>query len=550
MASSMRSAPRFKIATETWEFEQIHRLNYETFVEEIAEHPRSASGRLVDRFDDENTYAVCVYDRQLAGMVAIRGRRPFSLDQKLQNLDKYLPHDRPVCELRLLAIDRRFRGRPLLPRLLAAAWQSILKQGYELAIISGVINQLKLYRHLGFVQFGPLVGMPEAQFQPMLLTRERFVERADVLRGRSRSAPESLAANFLPGPVPISSRVQDAFESPPVPHRSEEFVAELEATGALLCEYAGARHVEILLGSGTLANDAIAAQLKLHGEVGLVLSNGEFGERLIDHARRANLVHDVLAARWGGPLELSAIEAAIRKKPAIRWVWFVHCETSTGVLNDLDALKHLCGDQDLRLCVDAISSFGAVPVDLDGVYLASAVSGKALRAFPGLSMVFHNHRIEPAPDSLPRYLDLGLYARRPGSPFTHSSNLVRALRAAVSELDQSTRFEEIAQLSVWLRDELGRRGFEVVGRAAHPAPGVVTIALPLQFDATEIGRELEVAGYLVSSRSQYLVTRNWIQIGLMGETSRTVLSGLLGALDALCFDTPDTLRRARKTPTA
>ena len=550
MAPSMRSAPRFKIATETWEFEQIHRLNHGTFVEEITEHPRSPSGRLVDRFDDENTYAVCVYNRQLAGMVAIRGRRPFSLDQKLENLDQYLPHDRPVCELRLLAIDKRFRGRLLLPGLLAAAWQHILKQGYELAIISGVTSQLKLYGHLGFVQFGPVVGTPGAQFQPMFLTRQQFVERADVLRGRSRSAPAARAANFLPGPVPTSARVQQAFEGPPVPHRSEEFVADLEATAALVSQHAGARHVEILLGSGTLANDAVAAQLKLHGDVGLVLSNGEFGERLIDHARRANLAHDVLAARWGDPLELSAIEAAIRKKPAIRWVWLVHCETSTGVLNDLDSLKRLCSNHDLRLCVDAISSFGTVPFDLDGVYLASTVSGKALRSFPGLSMVFHNHRIEPAPNALPRYLDLGLYARRPGSPFTHSSNLVRALRAAVSELDRSTRFEEIAQLSVWLRAELDRRAFETIGRAAHPAPGVVTIALPLQLDAREIGRELELAGYLVSSRSQYLVTRNWIQISLMGEACRTELTGLLEALDALCFDSPDTRRRALKTPTA
>ena len=589
MAPSMRSAPRFKIATETWEFDQIHRLNHETFVEEITEHPRSPSGRLVDRFDDENTYAVCVYNRQLAGMVAIRGRRPFSLDQKLENLDQYLPHDRPVCELRLLAIDKRFRGRLLLPGLLAAAWQHILKQGYELAIISGVTSQLKLYGHLGFVRScgghagGPVPThvpdtaavpcgcAPRSQsvstsvtcgqlpsgarsdecpgptgVQPMFLTRQQFVERADVLRGRSRSAPASRAANFLPGPVPTSARVQQAFEGPPV----QEFVADLEATAALVSQHAGARHVEILLGSGTLANDAVAAQLELHGDAGLVLSNGEFGERLIDHAGRANLAHDVLAARWGDPLELSAIEAAIRKKPAIKWVWLVHCETSTGVLNDLDSLKRLCRNHDLRLCVDAISSFGTVPFDLDGVYLASTVSGKALRSFPGLSMVFHNHRIEPAPNALPRYLDLGLYARRPGSPFTHSSNLVRALRAAVSELDRSTRFEEIAQLSVWLRAELDRRGFEIIGRAAHPAPGVVTIALPLRLDAREIGRELELAGYLVSSRSQYLVARNWIQISLMGEACRTELTGLLEALDALCFDSPDTRRRALKTPTA
>lgn len=536
----MRSTPRVKIATEAWEFEQIHRLNYETFVEEITEHPRSASERLVDRFDHENTYVVCVYDRQLAGMVAIRGRRPFSLDQKLPDLDQYLPDDRPICELRLLAIDRRFRGRLLLPGLLAAAWQNILEQGYELAIISGTTGQLKLYGHLGFVPFGPLVGKPEAQFQPMFLTRQRFAERADALLGRRRSTATSPPANLLPGPVSVTDRVKQAFDCQPVPHRSEEFVAELEATRGLLCQHAGTRHVQILLGSGTLANDAVAGQLKVSDEPGLVLSNGEFGERLVDHARRATLAHDLLAAPWGDPLEISAIDAAIRKNPGIGWVWFVHCETSTGVLNDLELLKRLCGARGVRLCVDAISSFGTVPLDLNGVYLATTVSGKALRAFPGLSMVFHNHHIEPAPSALPRYLDLGLYARRPGSPFTHSSNLVQALRVAVSEFDQSTRFQEIADLSVWLREELECRGFEVVGRIARPAPGVVTIALPLRIDATEVGRELQLAGYLVSSRSEYLVVRNWIQISLMGNTSRTTLNELLRALEPLCPHTRPT----------
>ena len=76
-------SPHFKIATEDWEFEQIHRLNYETFVEEIPEHVASASRRLVDRFHDENTYAIGLDNRRLVGMLAIRGRRPFSLDLKL-----------------------------------------------------------------------------------------------------------------------------------------------------------------------------------------------------------------------------------------------------------------------------------------------------------------------------------------------------------------------------------------------------------------------------------------------------------------------------------
>ena len=56
-----------------------------------------------------------------------------------------------------------------------------------------------------------------------------------------------------------------------------------------LCEITDAPNVEILLGSGTLANDMVAAQLSVHSEPGLILSNGEFGDRLIDHARRFGL---------------------------------------------------------------------------------------------------------------------------------------------------------------------------------------------------------------------------------------------------------------------
>src|SRR4051812_38902938 len=80
----------FKIASEPAEFEQIHRLNYKTFVEEIPQHPSNERGVLVDRFHDETTYAVCKRGGEVIGMMALRCQRPFSLDQKLGNLDQYL----------------------------------------------------------------------------------------------------------------------------------------------------------------------------------------------------------------------------------------------------------------------------------------------------------------------------------------------------------------------------------------------------------------------------------------------------------------------------
>lgn len=164
----------FKVATEDWEFERIHELNYKTFVEEIPQHQAAPNRRLVDKFHDENTYVICLCGGKFIGMLAVRGKRPFSLDQKLARLDDYLPPGRSVCEIRLLAVEKDFRVGQVFIGLLNYASEYCVKQGYNLAIISGTTRQQKLYKHLGFVPFGPLVGTGDALFQPMYLTREAF----------------------------------------------------------------------------------------------------------------------------------------------------------------------------------------------------------------------------------------------------------------------------------------------------------------------------------------------------------------------------------------
>jgi hypothetical protein len=166
----------FKIADAPAEFEQIHRLNYQTFAEEIPQHGPNPECRLMDRFHHENTYLICLDGDRLVGMMALRGKRPFSLDLKLENLDSYLPPGRRIVEVRLLSVARTHRNSQVLPGLLKLLAGYGIPQGYNLAIISGTLRQRKLYRHLGFIPFGPLVGSPPAQFQPMYLTLEVFEE--------------------------------------------------------------------------------------------------------------------------------------------------------------------------------------------------------------------------------------------------------------------------------------------------------------------------------------------------------------------------------------
>src|SRR5205823_11888995 len=120
-------------------------------------------------------------------MRAVRERRPCALDQQLPDLDRYLPAGRKICELRLLAIEaseRRARGGKILQGLLELLRRVGRGKGYNLAIVSGTTRQLKLYRHIGFEAFGPLVGTAEAAFQPMAVTLEAFQETSQsYLRG-------------------------------------------------------------------------------------------------------------------------------------------------------------------------------------------------------------------------------------------------------------------------------------------------------------------------------------------------------------------------------
>jgi aspartate aminotransferase-like enzyme len=545
----------FKFASEDWEFEQIHRLNYKTFVEEIPQHQASAAQRLVDKFHAENTYLICLSNQKLAGMLAVRGNRPFSLDQKLPNLDAFLPAGRTVCEIRLLAIEKKFRGAQVLQGILALLWQHGVEKGYDLAIISGTTRQQRLYQHLGFVPFGPLVGSGDAQFQPMFVTLETFeVTAREFLRSSPARSFHPSAVNFLPGPVAVRREVRRAFEQAPESHRGESFKKDFQSAKQILCDLVRAKNVQLFVGSGTLANDAVAGQLSLLKGRGLVLSNGEFGERLVDQSRRFRLKFDALAFDWGQPLDLKAVEkkldeargsgrkssrsgksSIVNRQSSITWLWCTYCETSTGLLADVEALKNLCAEHNVKLCLDGISAIGTLPVDLTGVYLASCASGKGLRAYPGISMVFYHHEIAPAPDKLPRYLDLGYYAEEDGTPFTFSSNLLHALHAAVKRVNWEKRFAEINEWSAWLRSRLTELGFDLIGNGAKTSPAVVTIALPPQMNSVKIGEAMQEAGYLLSYNSGYLRRKNWIQICLIGECTYEKVVSVTNALNRVCF---------------
>lgn len=538
----------FKIAVEDWELAKVHNLNYSTFVEEIPQHAPNTDKALVDKFHDENTYAICIQDKEVIGMIAIHDQRPFSLDAKLANLDSYLPAATALCEIRLLAIKPDRRHGRILQGLFTTLAEYADKRGYDLALISGILSQIKLYQHLGFVAFGPVVGTAEAPYQPMYLSLTAYKKLKDKARMFKQQNANRSVANFLPGPVALSETVLQAYAHKPLSHRSAQFMRDFNDTRQRLCALVNAKQVAILMGSGTLANDAIAAQLSLLSGSGLILVNGEFGQRLVDQAERSRLTFQIVQSQPGEMFNRQQLHQAIENDPDIRWVWAVHCETSTGMLNDIEALQHSCDKAKIHLCLDCISSIGTVPINLSKVYLASCVSGKGLGSLPGLAMVFYNHYISPtgAGHKLPRYLDLGFYAEKKGIPFTLSSNSLYALSAAVAEQDWGQRFNKIAAWSRQLRHDVQKLGLSILVPAVHASPAVITVVLPANLSSLEVGMLLEDNDILISYRSDYLLKRNWIQLCMMGEIEQDTqqLLALLKQHVAVSHDTSNNMQPA------
>ncbi len=510
----------FKIASEAWEFEAIHRLNYQTFVEEIPQHGINQEKKLIDKFHQHNIYIICLQGKNLLGMLSVNDRRPFSLDNKLVNIESYLPNFQSICEIRLLSVVSQNRHSAVLSGIFKKLFEFVLHKGYDLGVISGITKQIKLYQHIGFKAFGPLVSSQDTQFQPMCITFKRAINFKKRFKSLNKN---QMISNYLPGPVSISENVMKTYSQRPVSHRNSSFMNDFANLQEQLRQRLNTKEVYIATGGGTFANDLIAAQLSQLSGRGIILVSGEFGRRLENHARRVNLDYEVFVADDGLAFTQDLLKQIENNNHAYRWLWMVHCETSTGVLNDLDLIQKWCQQQKILLCLDSISTVGSCTVDLTGVYLASATSGKGIGSLPGLALIFSNGIINESDYLLPCCFDLSHYAGAQGVPYTISSNAVYGLIAALKR-DWNAHFDQVKKWSDDFRAKANTIGLKILADKNVRAPHITTIVLPKEVSSLKLGEAMLSAGILVSYNSSYLLKNNWIQICFMGDCQQPIES--------------------------
>ena len=524
----------FKRAETRQEFEQIHRLNFRTFVHEIPQHSDPGTGRLVDKFHDKSAYFIVVREGRVVGMVSSHDQPPFSVADRLPDpeiLER--PGTRPL-EVRLLALEPDTRNSTVFFGLMWSLYEHARANGYTHLYISGLREREMLYKRLGFEVIGAPVASGQALFIPMVLTIGQLPERALRVKHLWESHMQRVTPSratpvcLLPGPVTIAPAVSHAFHQPPIYHRGPEFIGLFQKVRRSLGELVGGRDVALFNGSGTLANEAVASALAAGPQRGrgILLVNGEFGQRLARQATRFGLQPRILEWPWGQPWDMDEVESALAEEPAGSWVWGVHLESSTGVLNDLSGLVQLATAREVRVCLDCISSLGAVPLDLQNVYLATGATGKSLGSYAGVAIVFADAAQLAGLDmcNVPSYFDIPAVLASEGPRFTFPSPSLMALDAALAayvEPDKAqSRFDHYRRLGAYVRHQLRRVGLEPLAAEDVACPVVTTFAPPAGESSEEFVDRCRSWGFVIGGQSGYLAQRRLVQIATMGAIRR------------------------------
>jgi 2-aminoethylphosphonate-pyruvate transaminase len=252
-------------------------------------------------------------------------------------------------------------------------------------------------------------------------------------------------ALFTPGPLTTSKTVKQAMLRD-LGSRDAEFINIIKDVRQRLVSLGNSpdEYTAILMqGSGTFGIEAtLSSVIPPDGKL-LILINGAYGQRMLKIANIHRIQSTQLIFPENIAPDASALEAALDHDPSITHIAVVHCETTTGIINPMNAYGEIVKKHNRIYIVDAMSSFGAYPIDLKACgidYLVSS-SNKCIEGVPGFSFVIAKKEALESTRGFARTLSLDLLAQWEGLEsdgqfrFTPPIHAILAFRQALLELE-------------------------------------------------------------------------------------------------------------------
>lgn len=344
---------------------------------------------------------------------------------------------------------------------------------------------------------------------------------------------------FTPGPLTTSATVKAAMLRD-VGSRDAEFVAAVREIRALLLELAGVSAgygCVLMQGSGTFAIESvISSAIPRDGRL-LVLINGAYGRRIAQIAR----VHSIAVETHETPENRRITPDLLPPLSGFSHVAAVHCETTTGILNPVAEIGPAVARAGACFIVDAMSSFGAIPVNpgADAIDFLISSSNKCIEGVPGFAFILAKRaRIDECAGRA-RTLSLDLHAQWCGLErdgqfrFTPPTHALLAFRQALRELaaeggipGRAARYRRNHEVLVTGMRELG---FEAYLADEDQSPIINTYRYPdADFRFEEFYSKLSDLGFVIYPGK--LTQEPCFRIGTIGRITERDVASLLDAI--------------------
>ena len=298
---------------------------------------------------------------------------------------------------------------------------------------------------------------------------------------------------FTPGPLTTSLAVKQAMLRD-LGSRDGEFIAAVREIRSKLLELGGVSGADyeavLMQGSGTFAvESAIGSAIPPRGRL-LAAVNGVYGRRMALIAQRLGIDTVVLTFEEHEPVDAGRVAEALRRDGPFTHAGVIHCETTTGILNPIEAIGAAVGDAGAVFIVDAMSSFGGIPLDVAGIPIDFLVSSanKCIQGVPGFGFVLAQRQCLLECEGRARSLSLDLFDQWRGLEadgqfrFTPPIQTLLAFRRALQELEEeggvSGRAARYSANHAALIREMLAIGFVPFLRPEHRSPIITSFRYP------------------------------------------------------------------------
>ncbi len=363
----------------------------------------------------------------------------------------------------------------------------------------------------------------------------------------SESAPDKLL--FTPGPLTTSRAVKEAMLRD-LGSRDAEFIEIVRAIRERLLAVGGVSKADgyeaiPMQGSGTFGIEAVITSVLPDDAKLLILINGAYGRRIRAIAQTQGAIVEVLTAPEDRPIDAEDVRRALAADRDLTHVAVVHCETTSGVMNPIEAIGAAVKEAGCVYIVDAMSSFGGVPLNVwnAGVDFLVSSSNKCIEGVPGFSFVIARRDALEATENEALSVSLDLFAQWEGLEksgqfrFTPPTHALLAFDQALKELEEEGGVE--ARSARYRRNHdvllagMREMGFREYVPAEYQSWIITTFQYPDDpaFDFNAFYEKLSERGMVIYPGK--LTEVDCFRIGNIGRLDESHMRALLDAIRAV-----------------